>query len=74
MAKTSLIIKTERRKQKYYQALQEGRKPKFPTRVYNRCKRCGRMRGYMGKFEMCRICVRELAAKGEIMGLRKSSW
>ncbi|HEC21108.1 MAG TPA: type Z 30S ribosomal protein S14 [Candidatus Peregrinibacteria bacterium] len=44
------------------------------TRVHNRCSRCGRPKGYLRRFKMCRICVRELAAKGEIMGLRKSSW
>lgn len=74
MAKTSLVIKATKRKRAYLHALQEGRKPKYPTRVYNRCKRCGRPHGYMRKFDMCRICVRELASKGEIMGLRKSSW
>ncbi len=74
MAKISQVIKTERMKRAYTRAVQDGRKPKFPTRVYSRCTRCGRSRGYMGRFEMCRICVRELASKGEIMGLKKSSW
>ncbi len=47
---------------------------KFEVREYNRCGRCGRARGYMRKFEMCRICFRELALKGEIPGVTKASW
>lgn len=50
------------------------KKQKFTTREYNRCPVCGRPRGYMRRFGMCRICFRKLAAKGEIPGLRKSSW
>ncbi|MFA6528185.1 MAG: type Z 30S ribosomal protein S14 [Candidatus Gracilibacteria bacterium] len=74
MAKKSLKIKCERRKNTYLKALSKGKKPKFATRVYNRCKLCGRVRGYMGRFEVCRICFKELAQKGEVMGVRKSSW
>ncbi|UCG92554.1 MAG: type Z 30S ribosomal protein S14 [candidate division WOR-3 bacterium] len=48
--------------------------PKFPTRKYNRCFRCGRARAYYRKFGLCRICLRELALKGEIPGLRKATW
>ncbi|HMA58892.1 MAG TPA: type Z 30S ribosomal protein S14, partial [Halanaerobiales bacterium] len=40
----------------------------------NRCSRCGRARGYMRKFDLCRICFRELAHKGEIPGVKKASW
>ena len=40
----------------------------------NRCRRCGRPRGYMRRFQLCRICFRELALKGEIPGVRKASW
>ncbi len=47
---------------------------KFEVREYNRCDRCGWARGYMRKFEMCRICFRELALKGEIPGVTKASW
>ncbi|MHB8781447.1 MAG: type Z 30S ribosomal protein S14 [Candidatus Geothermincolia bacterium] len=47
---------------------------KFKTRNYNRCKRCGRPRGYFRQFELCRICLRELAHEGEIPGVTKSSW
>ncbi|MEK9129998.1 MAG: type Z 30S ribosomal protein S14 [Patescibacteria group bacterium] len=48
--------------------------PKFSTRKVRRCWRCGRKHGYMRKFDLCRICFRELANKGEIQGIRKSSW
>lgn len=74
MAKTSLIVKARKRRNKYLEAIKAGRKPKFPTRVYNRCHVCGRPRGYIRKFDMCRICIRQLAAQDLIMGLRKSSW
>lgn len=50
------------------------RKPKFAVRQHNRCKRCGRPRGYMQKFGLCRICFRELALAGEIPGITKASW
>lgn len=47
---------------------------KYPTRVKNRCQRCGRARGYIRKFELCRICFREAALRGDIPGVAKSSW
>jgi small subunit ribosomal protein S14 len=47
---------------------------KFPIRVRNRCKLCGRPRGYMRRFGLCRICFRELALQGKIPGVTKSSW
>ena len=47
---------------------------KFSTRNVNRCQRCGRPRGYIRKFDLCRICFRELAHKGEIPGVKKASW
>lgn len=47
---------------------------KYEVQVRNRCKRCGRPRGYMRRFGLCRICFRELALKGEIPGVVKSSW
>jgi len=50
------------------------REPKFPSRAHNRCRLCGRPRGYMRKFGICRICFRELASDGLIPGVRKSSW
>jgi small subunit ribosomal protein S14 len=48
--------------------------PKFKSRKVNRCFNCGRKRGYMRDFGLCRICFRELASKGEIPGVKKSSW
>lgn len=48
--------------------------PKFGVRQHNRCKRCGRPRGYYRKFELCRLCFRQLALRGEIPGVIKSSW
>ena len=50
------------------------RKPKFATRAYNRCELCGRSRGHLRRFGVCRICFRELAWKGEIPGIKKASW
>ncbi len=50
------------------------RKPKFASRVIRRCWKCGRIRGFMRDFDLCRICFRELANRGEIPGITKSSW
>lgn len=61
MAKTALIAKSKR-------------SPKFRTRQYNRCQRCGRARAYIRKFRLCRICFRELANRGQVPGVTKSSW
>lgn len=61
MAKKSLIIKA-------------NREPKFKVRKYNRCPICGRARAYYRKFDMCRICLRRMALKGELPGVIKSSW
>ena len=61
MAKTSMVVKN-------------NRKPKFGVRAYTRCKRCGRPHGVIRKFGLCRICFRELANKGQIPGVKKSSW
>ena len=74
MAKTSSIVKAARFKRKVASALAAGAKPKKSTRIVNRCRICGRNHGYMRRFEMCRICFRELASKGEIVGVKKSSW
>jgi small subunit ribosomal protein S14 len=49
-------------------------KPKYKSRQYSRCLRCGRPRGYLRKFQLCRICFRTLALAGEIPGVTKSSW
>ena len=53
---------------------QAKRKPKFPVRVYHRCPLCGRSRAFLNKFEMCRICFRNRALRGEVTGVIKSSW
>ena len=61
MAKTSKVV-------------QAKRKQKFKVRDYNRCPLCGRSRGFLRRFNMCRICVRSLALQGEIPGVVKASW
>ena len=50
------------------------RQLQFKVRPKNRCPRCGRPRAYMRKFDMCRLCFRDLALKGELPGVIKSSW
>jgi len=50
------------------------RKPKFAVRRHNRCRRCGRSRGYLRKFNLCRICFRNLALEGALPGVTKASW
>ena len=52
----------------------QKRPPKFRVRSYNRCQLCGRPRSFYRKFNICRICLRNLAHKGEIPGMKKSSW
>ncbi|HLV02652.1 MAG TPA: type Z 30S ribosomal protein S14 [Acidobacteriota bacterium] len=52
----------------------QRKKPKFSTQRYTRCQRCGRARGYLRKFQLCRLCFRELALRGEIPGVTKASW
>jgi small subunit ribosomal protein S14 len=61
MAKKSVIVRAQK-------------PPKYTTRIVRRCFRCGRKRGYIRDFNLCRICFRELASKGHIPGIRKSSW
>ncbi len=74
MARKSLIVKCEKRKKYHEKCLSQGKKIKYPTRRYNRCLLCGRNHSFMNDFDICRICFRELARNGEIMGVRKSSW
>ncbi|HVB35216.1 MAG TPA: type Z 30S ribosomal protein S14 [Patescibacteria group bacterium] len=50
------------------------KKPKFKVRVRNRCRVCGRPRGFLRKFQMCRICFRYRALRGEVPGVIKASW
>lgn len=61
MARTSLKVKNKR-------------KPKFSTRAYTRCERCGRPHSVLKKYGICRICFRELANEGKLPGVKKSSW
>lgn len=61
MAKTSWRIKA-------------SRAPKFKVRQYNRCRICGRSRAYYRKFQICRVCLRNLALQGELPGVVKASW
>ena len=56
------------------QRVRQQRTPKFKTRGYTRCRRCGRSRSVYRKFGVCRICLRELAHNGYIPGMTKSSW
>ncbi|MBI2415712.1 MAG: type Z 30S ribosomal protein S14 [Candidatus Kerfeldbacteria bacterium] len=59
---------------KISQVIRARRKPKFSSRKVNRCWRCGRIRGYIRDFALCRICFRELAEQGAIPGVRRASW
>jgi len=51
-----------------------NRVPKFSSRSVSRCNRCGRPRAFYRQFGLCRVCLRELANKGEVPGVRKASW
>jgi len=57
-----------------YQEIAKRRRDASATRARRRCGRCGRPRGHLRKFGMCRVCVRELAHRGELPGVRKASW
>ncbi len=61
MAKKCMILKSQK-------------KPKYAVRRHNRCARCGRPRGYLRDFDLCRLCFRDLATKGQLPGVTKSSW
>jgi small subunit ribosomal protein S14 len=61
VAKTSLRVKA-------------AAKPKFKVRAYRRCPLCGRSRAYLRKFNMCRICFRNAALRGDLPGVIKASW
>ena len=89
MAKKSKIVKEQKRQalvEKYaalrkelkeqgdYDALRKLPRDSSPTRLKNRCQITGRPRGYLRKFEMSRIAFREYAHKGQIPGVKKSSW
>ncbi|ANY75240.1 30S ribosomal protein S14 [Paenibacillus ihbetae] len=89
MAKKSKVIKEQKRQQvvaKFaekrrelkekgdYEGLQKLPRDSSPTRLHNRCAVTGRPRGYISKFGVSRIVFRELAHKGQIPGVKKSSW
>lgn len=85
MAKSSIIIKADRRREsiRILRRDPEGTSPrpawfkkyvKFPVRAYNRCGICGRPRAYYRKFGICRICFRKMAHLGQIPGVKKASW
>jgi len=61
MARKALILKSQK-------------KPKFSARQHNRCKLCGRSKGYLRRFGVCRLCFREMAWRAEIPGVKKASW
>ncbi len=61
MARKALVLKSQK-------------KPKFSTRQHSRCKLCGRPKGYLRRFGVCRLCFREMAWKAEIPGVKKASW
>ncbi len=56
------------------QIVRQKRKAKFKARAYTRCSVCGRPRSVYRKFGLCRICLREMAYKGELPGVKKASW
>ncbi|MEI2368039.1 30S ribosomal protein S14 [Niallia circulans] len=89
MAKKSKVVKERKRREiveKYaeirrelmergdYEALRKLPRDSSPTRLKNRCEATGRPRGYLRKFKMSRIAFREYAHKGQIPGVKKSSW
>lgn len=74
MARKALKIKQKNGLKEYLRAKTAGKKSAFPTRVYNRCKICGRQGGFMRFFGICRICFREHACNGDLPGITKSSW
>lgn len=51
-----------------------NKEPKYKTKIVRRCNLCGRPRGYMRKFQICRLCFRKYASQGLIPGVTKSSW
>ncbi len=51
-----------------------NKESKYATREERRCRRCGRPNGVLRKFELCRICFRELAHQGKLPGVKKASW
>ena len=69
MATTAKIARDEK-----LAAEKLAKTPKLRCRHRNRCQRCGRPRGFLRKFRLCRICFRALALSGEVPGVIKASW
>ncbi len=74
MATTAKIAKEEKKLAEINRARKAGTTAKFAVRLRNRCKNCGRPRGFLRKFTLCRICFRKFALAGEIPGVTKASW
>jgi len=74
MATTAKIAKEVKKLGAMERAKKAGTTVKFPSRLRNRCKNCGRPRGFLRKFSLCRICFRKFALAGEIPGVTKASW
>jgi small subunit ribosomal protein S14 len=89
MARKSLLAREEKRRktvEKFeklrkelkekgdYAGLQKLPRNASPVRLHNRCMFTGRARSYYRKFGISRLVLREMASKGEIPGLKKSSW
>ncbi len=74
MATTAKIAKQDERLAEAAKSRKAGTPVKFPTRLRNRCKNCGRPRGFLRKFSLCRICFRKFALAGEVPGVTKASW
>lgn len=71
MARTSLKAKQSKM---YEKRFTEGKALAQPTKFYNRCRLCGRVKSYIRDFGVCRVCLRKYARDGVIMGLKKASW
>jgi small subunit ribosomal protein S14 len=74
MATIAKIAKEAKKQVEMDQARKAGAAVKFSTKLRHRCKNCGRPRGYLRKFSLCRICFRKFALAGEIPGVTKASW
>ncbi|HHW35713.1 MAG TPA: 30S ribosomal protein S14 [Bacillales bacterium] len=89
MAKKSKIVKEKKRQEivakfamlrkklkenREYEAIRKLPRDSSPTRLHHRCELTGRPRGYIKRFKMSRIAFREHALKGQIPGVKKSSW
>jgi small subunit ribosomal protein S14 len=72
ISKTDTAARVEMASARHFAKMEK--KPKFQVRYRNRCRVCGRSRAFYRKFELCRICLRNLALRGEVPGVTKSSW